>query len=129
VRLASLVHVARQKVEETERCAVIEEEGEHSALFHRLDFAAREHWLLVLGQRCFDIVGVYGALVSASPHAAVVVDLGILRLPDRCRVDYPLDPFRKTSLAEGLDEIEYVLHQAQVIQAFEQRAESAVGPI
>jgi 3-isopropylmalate/(R)-2-methylmalate dehydratase small subunit len=72
---------------------------------------------------------VHAALASASPHATVMVDLGALRLPDGCCVDYPLDPFRKTCLAEGIDEIEAVLQQAQAIQAFEQRAEPGVGPV
>ncbi len=65
---------------------------------------------------------VHAALASAPNDATVAVDLGVIRLPDGQRAYYPIDPFWKSCLAGGIDEIEYVLRQAEEIADFEQRA-------
>ena len=64
---------------------------------------------------------VLAVLAAAPPDAKVGIDLGHLRLPDGQRVTYPLDPFWRRCLAEGIDEVDYVLRQAQAIMVFECR--------
>lgn len=62
------------------------------------------------------------ALVEGDPRAQVTIDLESqsLRLPDGSRATFPIDPFSKTCLLEGVDQLGYLLkHEAQ-IQAFEQ---------
>jgi len=62
------------------------------------------------------------ALVERDPEAQVTIDLESqsLRLPDGSRATFPIDPFSKTCLLEGVDQLGYLLkHEAQ-IQAFEQ---------
>lgn len=61
-------------------------------------------------------------LAAAPPDAKVGIDLGVIRLPDGRRATYPLDPFWKQCLAEGMDEIEYVLRHAEEIASFERRS-------
>jgi 3-isopropylmalate/(R)-2-methylmalate dehydratase small subunit len=62
------------------------------------------------------------ALIEGDPRAQVTIDLESqsLRLPDGSRATFPIDPFSKTCLLEGVDQLGYLLkHEAQ-IQAFEQ---------
>ena len=68
---------------------------------------------------------VFATLAAAPPEAELRVELGFIRLPDGRRVPYPLDPFWSACLAEGLDEIDYVLRHAAEIASFEQRALTA----
>jgi 3-isopropylmalate/(R)-2-methylmalate dehydratase small subunit len=61
-------------------------------------------------------------LIKANPKAQVTIDLASqsLRLPDGTAAAFPIDPFSKTCLLEGVDQLGYLLkHEAQ-IQAFEQ---------
>jgi len=67
--------------------------------------------------------GLLATLAAARPEAEVGIELGAVRLPDGQRVPYPLDPFWSACLAEGLDEIDYVLRHAPAITQFERRAE------
>lgn len=64
---------------------------------------------------------VLATLAAAPANATVGIDLGRLHLPDGRRVTYPLDPFWKQCLAEGMDEIEYVLRHAEAIMQFERQ--------
>ena len=58
-------------------------------------------------------------LVEAPAGEALRVDLDGLHWADGTRVAYPLDPFRKACLAQGVDEIGFVLAQEAAIGAFE----------
>jgi len=60
-------------------------------------------------------------LCSENPKAEVTVDLGTqsLLLPDGGRVTFPIDPFSKKCLLEGIDEIGYLLRLSERISAYE----------
>ena len=57
----------------------------------------------------------------ANPTAPVKIDLATqtLTLPTGRAVEFPVDPFAKHCLLEGIDELGYILQQAQAIAAFE----------
>jgi 3-isopropylmalate/(R)-2-methylmalate dehydratase small subunit len=59
------------------------------------------------------------SLLDAPADAKLRVELGSLVLPGGACVPYPLDPFRRACLAEGVDEIGYVLGQDTAIAAYE----------
>jgi 3-isopropylmalate/(R)-2-methylmalate dehydratase small subunit len=67
-------------------------------------------------QRLFELVG-------ANPEVAVTVDLASqsLLLPDGSSVEFPIDPFSKKCLLEGVDDLGYLLAQAGRIAQYEQR--------
>ncbi len=60
-------------------------------------------------------------LVAAHPDSEAVVDLQAqtLTLPDGEVVAFPIDPFSKKCLLEGLDELGYLLKFSERIAAFE----------
>jgi 3-isopropylmalate/(R)-2-methylmalate dehydratase small subunit len=67
---------------------------------------------------------VHEALLRAresDPSVEVTVDLAsqTLTLPDGARVTFPIDPFSKKCLLEGLDELGYLLSFSDTIAAFE----------
>ena len=57
----------------------------------------------------------------ASPGAVLKVDLAnqTLHLPNGKAVQFPIDPFSKECLMEGVDELGYMLKQDAAIKAFE----------
>ncbi|MBI4910576.1 MAG: 3-isopropylmalate dehydratase small subunit [Acidobacteria bacterium] len=61
------------------------------------------------------------AKLFANPDWAVTVDLAAqtLSLPDGTTVEFPVDPFSKHCLLEGIDELGYILQQSEAIAAFE----------
>jgi 3-isopropylmalate/(R)-2-methylmalate dehydratase small subunit len=61
------------------------------------------------------------AWLVAHPGAPVEVDVaaGQLRLPDGRAAAFPLDPFARKCLLEGLDELGYLLSQLPLIEGFE----------
>jgi len=61
------------------------------------------------------------ALVDRDPDAAVTVDLATqtVAFPDGHKVEFPIDPFSKYCLLEGVDELGYILKNAPAIAAFE----------
>lgn len=62
-------------------------------------------------------------LVAVEPGTQVVIDLAAqtLALPNGHLAKFPIDPFSKTCLLQGVDQLGYLLkHEAQ-ISAFEQR--------
>jgi 3-isopropylmalate/(R)-2-methylmalate dehydratase small subunit len=65
---------------------------------------------------------VLATLAAAPPEAKVGIDLGSIGLAGGHRVPYPLDRFWKECLANGIDEIEYVLRQAREITRYETQA-------
>jgi len=67
------------------------------------------------------------AWLFANPEATLALDLAsqALILPDGRRVEFPVEPFAKHCLLEGVDELGYILHQEVAIAAYEnQRAVS-----
>jgi len=68
--------------------------------------------------------GVHAALfkkVDADPDAEVTIDLAsqTLTLPDGCKVEFPIDPFSRHCLLEGVDELGYILKNEPAIAAYE----------
>ena len=68
------------------------------------------------------------SLVEEDPAAMVTIDLSdqFLTLPDGRQVNFPIDPFNKSCLLEGMDQLGYLLRQEANISAYEQRLEGAV---
>jgi 3-isopropylmalate/(R)-2-methylmalate dehydratase small subunit len=63
------------------------------------------------------------ALVRIDPGAELTIDLGtqMLGLPNGRAVAFPVDPFAKTCLLNGVDELGYILRFEREIAAFERR--------
>jgi 3-isopropylmalate/(R)-2-methylmalate dehydratase small subunit len=61
-------------------------------------------------------------MASADPGAQVTIDLASqsLLLPDGTSVEFPIDPFSKKCLLEGVDDLGYLLAQADRIALYEQ---------
>jgi len=61
------------------------------------------------------------ALVDRDPGVEVTVDLRsqTVTLPDGSRVEFPVDPFARHCLLEGVDELGYILKNEAAIAAFE----------
>jgi 3-isopropylmalate/(R)-2-methylmalate dehydratase small subunit len=64
--------------------------------------------------------GVHAELLK-SPGAVVTIDLAsqTLTLPNGKAVEFPIDPFSKHCLLEGVDELGYILQQEPAIAAYE----------
>ena len=60
-------------------------------------------------------------LCQMDPTLEISIDLSSqsLMLPDGSRVNFPIDTFNKTCLLEGLDPLQYILHHAAEIEAYE----------
>jgi 3-isopropylmalate/(R)-2-methylmalate dehydratase small subunit len=65
------------------------------------------------------------AQLARDPEAQVTVDLAsqALRLPDGTQVRFPIDPFARTCLLEGVDELGYILRFEPRIAEHERRAQ------
>jgi 3-isopropylmalate/(R)-2-methylmalate dehydratase small subunit len=65
------------------------------------------------------------AQLAAKPEAEVTVDLASQRLtlPDGLQVGFPIDPFARTCLLEGVDELGYILRFEPAIEEHERRAQ------
>jgi 3-isopropylmalate/(R)-2-methylmalate dehydratase small subunit len=63
------------------------------------------------------------AWLLANPGAEVTVDLesSTLALPDGRRVNFPIEPFARYCLMNGVDEMGYLLSRDAEIRAYEQR--------
>ncbi len=64
---------------------------------------------------------VHAKLVALPEDAQIKVDLPSQRiiLPDGTSAEFPVDPFSKTCLLEGIDELGWILKQAPSIEAYE----------
>jgi len=64
------------------------------------------------------------AWLMAHPGAVVTIDIshGTLALPDGTTASFPLEPFARHCLLEGVDELGFLLAQSADIEAFERRA-------
>jgi 3-isopropylmalate/(R)-2-methylmalate dehydratase small subunit len=62
-------------------------------------------------------------LAEEDPELQLHIDLSTqaLMLPDGRRVGFPIDEFSKVCLLEGVDQLGYLLHQEEAIEAFEAR--------
>ncbi len=63
------------------------------------------------------------AMRERDPAITVTVDLRTttLSLPDGRRVEFPIDPFARRCLLDGVDELSYLLNHAGLIEAYEAR--------
>jgi 3-isopropylmalate/(R)-2-methylmalate dehydratase small subunit len=63
------------------------------------------------------------AWLFANPEAKLALDLAgqVLILPDGRRVEFPVEPFAKHCLLDGVDELGYILQQESAIAAYEIR--------
>ncbi len=66
-------------------------------------------------------------LFAEAPQAELSIDLPsqTVRLPDGKQASFPIDPFSKTCLLKGVDELGYLMSFAEQIQAFEASQEAA----
>ena len=62
------------------------------------------------------------AMVDRDPDTEVTVDLATqsVTLPDGRKVEFPIDPFSKHCLLEGVDELGYILKNEAAIAAYEE---------
>lgn len=63
------------------------------------------------------------ALAAGDPALEITIDLEsqTLHLPDGSRAAFPIDPFHKTCLLEGLDPLGYLLRYEEQIGAYERQ--------
>ena len=64
---------------------------------------------------------IHAKLVALPEDAMIQLDLPsqTIALPDGARVEFAVDPFNKTCLLEGIDELGWILKQAPAIAAWE----------
>jgi 3-isopropylmalate/(R)-2-methylmalate dehydratase small subunit len=69
-------------------------------------------------------------LVATSPRSPLTIDLEsqTLTLPTGLAVSFPIDPFSKSCLLKGTDELGYLLSFEREIAAFENAGRSRSGP-
>jgi 3-isopropylmalate/(R)-2-methylmalate dehydratase small subunit len=60
---------------------------------------------------------------ESPPELEIDIAAQILTMPDGTHASFPLDPFSKTCLLEGIDELGYLLSQEQAIAEFERGRE------
>jgi 3-isopropylmalate/(R)-2-methylmalate dehydratase small subunit len=69
------------------------------------------------------------AKLLAAPGATVTISVAdrTVTLPDGGKVAFPIDPFARYCLLQGVDELEFLLSQEKEIAAFEQKRAAAGG--
>jgi 3-isopropylmalate/(R)-2-methylmalate dehydratase small subunit len=74
---------------------------------------------------------IHVRLFALPEDAKVKVDLTsqTLTLPDGEKVEFPVDPFSKTCLLEGIDELGWILKQEPAIAAFEAQRLGSVNTL
>ena len=74
---------------------------------------------------------VHAELFALAPDATVEIDLAAqtLTLPGGRAVEFPIDPFARHCLLNGIDELGYIRQQEDAIAAFEARRQSAVNTL
>jgi 3-isopropylmalate/(R)-2-methylmalate dehydratase small subunit len=74
---------------------------------------------------------VHAELFALAPEATVAIDLAsqTLTLPGGRTVEFPIDPFAKHCLLNGIDELGYIRQQEDAIAAFEARCQGAVNTL
>jgi len=73
---------------------------------------------------------IHAALI-ASPGAQVTVDLAsqTITLADGTSAEFPIDPFMKHCLLEGVDELGYILKQDAAIAAYESQRVGSINTL
>ena len=71
------------------------------------------------------------SLVAKDPDLKIQVDLAAqtLTLPGGRKIDFPVDGFAKQCLLEGVDELGYILMQADSIAAYEAKREGSINTL
>jgi 3-isopropylmalate/(R)-2-methylmalate dehydratase small subunit len=71
------------------------------------------------------------ALIGRDPDAEVVVDLAsqTVTLADGTKIEFPVDPFAKHCLLEGVDELGYILKNEAAIASFEARRPVSINTL
>jgi len=71
------------------------------------------------------------AMVAKDPAVKVTVDLAAqkLVLPDGRAVEFPVDPFSRHCLLEGVDELGYIMGNEAAIQAFEAQRQGSINTL
>jgi 3-isopropylmalate/(R)-2-methylmalate dehydratase small subunit len=71
------------------------------------------------------------AMVAKDPAVEVTVDLAAqqLTLPDGRAVEFPVDPFSKHCLLEGVDELGYIMKNEAAIAAFEAQRQGSISTL
>src|SRR6476646_7074956 len=71
------------------------------------------------------------AMVTKDPSVKVTVDLAAqkLVLPDGRAVEFPVDPFSKHCLVEGVDELGYIAKNEAAIAAFEAQRQGSINTL
>ncbi len=74
---------------------------------------------------------IHTRLFALPEDAKAKVDLAsqTLTLPDGERVEFPVDPFSKTCLLEGIDELGWILKQEPAIAAFEAQRVGSINTL
>jgi 3-isopropylmalate/(R)-2-methylmalate dehydratase small subunit len=69
--------------------------------------------------------------VATDPDATVTVDLEActLTLPGGRQVEFPVDPFSRRCLLDGVDELGYILRREAAIAAFEAARGGSIGTL
>jgi 3-isopropylmalate/(R)-2-methylmalate dehydratase small subunit len=71
------------------------------------------------------------AMVDRDPDTKVTVDLATqtVTLPDWSKVEFPIDPFSRHCLLEGVDELGYILNNEAAIAAYEVRRVGSIDTL
>jgi len=74
---------------------------------------------------------VHAVLLALPAEAEVTIDLAsqTLTMPDGSRVEFPIDPFSKHCLLEGVDELGYILKHDAAIAAYEARRVGSINTL
>ena len=74
---------------------------------------------------------VHARLLAIGASGTVRIDLAsqTLTYGEGLTTEFPVDPFSKTCLLEGVDELGYILRQSDAIAAYEARRESKLSTI
>jgi 3-isopropylmalate/(R)-2-methylmalate dehydratase small subunit len=78
-----------------------------------------------------DVHDKLSQMVAENPFLKLRVDLGTQRLmlPSGQGIKFPVDPFAKHCLLEGIDELDYVLQQEAAIAAYESEGGSPLNTL
>jgi len=60
-----------------------------------------------------------GSMAAPGVEVSISVEDQTLALPDGTKVKFPIDPFARYCLLNGVDELEFLLSQEAAIAAFE----------